>query len=102
MINASPTDALGQLSLSHTALAVAVGVIHQKHAMESHLTELSQSSCTVVPLLVAPHCQPRPPFLMWPEIFVAPTYNECILLLPLAKGHLSNVATLSCQTGQTY
>ncbi len=37
------------------------------------------------------HSQEKPPSLMWPEIFVAPTMNAFIL--PLTNGHLSNVAT---------
>ncbi len=34
---------------------------------------------------------------MWPQFFAAAIMNA--LLLPLAIGHLSNVATISWQTG---
>ena len=48
---------------------------------------------TVLPLLVA--TQERPPSLIRPQIFVTTTIN--VFILPLTKGHLSNVATISWQ-----
>ncbi len=50
---------------------------------------------TVVPLFLATLIQ-RPPSLIWPQFFAAVPIMH---LLPLPKGHLSNVATMSWQIG---
>ena len=44
------------------------------------------------------HSQQRPPSLMCPQIFGTTTVNA-IVLIPLTKGHLSNVAKISWQIG---
>ncbi len=43
---------------------------------------------------VSGHSQLRPPSLRWPNVFATATVNA-FLLLPLTKGHLSKMATIS-------
>ncbi len=49
-------------------------------------------------LSLGAHSQKRPPSLIRPQILATPRY----LLLPLTKGHLPNMATISWQIGWPY
>ncbi len=83
-----------------------VATLERVASIESGYQERDHCNTSVVPgsaidVLQWSLSQQRPPSLMWHQGFFAATIRKH-LLLPLAKGHLSNVATISWQVGWPY
>ncbi len=77
------------------------GIFHILHTTHSMSIVLSVSRNIYSGPTLSSHSQQRPPSLMWPQSFVTATMNP-FTSLALTKGHLSNVATISCQIGWPY